>query len=328
MDSIDKRLLNLLQTDFPLVAEPFRELAEKLAISEDEAIARIVRLKDQKVIRQISAIFDSAVLGYKSSLVAFSVSRDRIEQTAEIVNAHPGVSHNYERNHTFNLWFTITVPPGTTPESEVDRLTAEAQPLAARMFPTLRLFKIGVAFDMTGDEGAGIAPVNRPAANREPIDLDDDDVRAVRALQRDLPIERRPFDTLAHGEGMHEDELIFRARTFLERGAMRRYAAVLRHREAGFSANAMAAWRVPEEMTEEVGIKMADHPAVSHCYQRPTYPDWPYSIFTMIHGRAPEDCERTACELSEATGITEYVLLYSTREFKKTRVQYYEQGCG
>lgn len=324
MDNVDRNLLNLLQMDFPLVQEPFAALAEKLGIVENEVIERIDALKRRKIIRQISAIFDSAALGYKGSLVAFSVPKERIEQAAEIVSAHPGVSHNYERNHPFNLWFTITVPPGKTPESEVDRLAAQARPSAARMLPTTRLFKIGVAFDMTGGDSAGAAVTRKPAVREEPVDLSDEDVSAVRALQRDLPIERRPFATLAHGAGMHEDELIARARTFLETGAMRRYAAVLRHREAGFKANAMAAWNVPEDRMEEVGTKMATHSSVSHCYQRPTYPDWPYAIFTMIHGRTPEDCEKAASELSEATGITDYVLLYSTREFKKTRVQYYE----
>jgi siroheme decarboxylase len=324
MDDLDKNLLNLLQTDFPLVAEPFATLGEKLGIGEDEVIARIAALKEQRIIRQISAIFDSRALGYRSSLVAFSVPSDRVESIAEIVNAHPGVSHNYERNHAYNLWFTITVPQGTTPESEVDQLVAQAQPTAYRMFPTIRLFKIGVAFDMTGDRGSALK--ERPQARQEPVVLDDWDIRAVRSLQRDLPLQRHPFAELARTASMGEDELISRARKFVQEGAMRRYAAVLHHREAGFAANAMAAWIVPEDRIEEIGPKMAANPAVSHCYQRPTYPDWPFSIFTMIHGRTTEDCDRAVREISEATGITDHILLYSTREFKKARVQYYERG--
>lgn len=325
MDTIDRRLLNLLQTDFPLMPKPFVEIGKKLDINEDEVIRRAQSLKEQGIIRQISAIFDSRALGYTSSLVAFSVSRDRVEQVAEIVSAHPGVSHNYERDHDYNLWFTITVPPGTTPEAEVDRLAAQANPRAVRMFPTIKLFKIGVAFDMIGSDGPNTKLITQsPAARQEPVRLDEADISAVRALQRDMPIESRPFATLAVRAGMREDELIARARMFLQLGAMRRYAAVLKHQEAGFSANAMAAWRVPEDMIEQVGSRLALHKAVSHCYQRPTYPDWPYSVFTMIHGRNPEDCERAARELSNATGITDYVLLYSAREFKKARVLYYE----
>jgi DNA-binding Lrp family transcriptional regulator len=328
MDLTDRKLLNLLQTCFPLVPEPFDALADQLGIDEVEVIERTRNLKEQRVIRQISAIFDSQALGYKSSLVAFSVPADRVEQVAEIISAHQGVSHNYERNHPYNLWFTITVPPGTTPEAEVDRLAAKTSPLAVRMFPTKRLFKIGVAFGMIGknDSSQLATKTNGESDRTGTIELDEHDIEAVRALQRDLPLERRPFAALACRAGMREDELITRAHKFLQTGAMRRYAAVLRHHEAGFAANAMAAWRVPEDSVEQVGRKMAAHPAVSHCYERPTYPDWPYSVFTMIHGRTPEECEQTARELSDATGITDYVLLYSTREFKKSRVQYYEHA--
>jgi len=323
MDNLDKKLLNLLQTDFPLAGAPFAVLGARLGISEDEAIRRTKTLKERGIIRQIAAIFDSTALGHRSSLVAFSVPDDRVEEVAGIVNAHPGVSHNYERTHAYNLWFTITVPPGTALEAEVDRLAAQARPRAVRMFPTVRLLKIGVAFDMTGTDRSGTPRPNAPGRS-EPIEIDQEDVRAIRALQRDLPIERRPFATLAQGVGMSEAELIARARALAEVGAMRRYAAVLRHREAGFAANAMAVWAVPEDRVEEAGRKMAAHPAVSHCYQRTTYPDWPYSVFTMIHGRSPRDCEKAARELSDAAGITDYLLLYSTREFKKTSVQYYE----
>lgn len=324
MDELDRQLLNLLQTEFPIVPQPFQALAQRLGISEDEVLMRVRTLKDNRIIRQISAIFDSSSLGYKSALTAFSVPTERVTEVAEIVSAHPGVSHNYERNHVYNLWFTITVPPGTTPETEVDRLAAQVNPLAARVFPTVRLFKIGVAFDMTGKDEAGAAMVSAVNVGSKPVELNEEDKKAVRALQRDLPIERRPFATLASTIGLREEDIIAKARVFLEVGAMRRYAAVLRHREAGFTANAMAAWNVPDELVEQTGLKLAAHPSISHCYQRPTYPDWPYSVFTMIHGRTPEDCEKIARELSEATGITDYVLLYSTREFKKTRVQYYE----
>jgi DNA-binding Lrp family transcriptional regulator len=325
MDHTDRKLLNLLQTDFPIVSSPFAALAERLPVGEDEAIRRTKALRQRGIIREISAVFDSAMLGYGSLLVAFSVPQDRVEQVAEIVSAHPGVSHNYERSHAYNLWFTITVPPETTPEAEVDHLAAQTKPRTVRMFPTVRLFKIAVAFDMTGDEAAGTSLLGPTAAHAQPTRLDEGDIRAVRALQRDLPADPQPFAALASQAGMTEDELLARAKAFLETGAMRRYGAALRHREAGFLANAMSVWKVPEEAVERVGLTMAAHPAVSHCYERPTYPDWPYCIFAMIHGRKPEDCERAARELSQATGITDYLLLYSTREFKKTRVKYFEQ---
>jgi DNA-binding Lrp family transcriptional regulator len=322
VDTIDKQLLNIIQREFPVVAEPFRAIGEKVGLLEGEVIARLAALKDARIIRQISAIFDSRALGYQSSLAAFRVTSDRVDITAEIVNAHPGVSHNYLRNHDYNLWFTITVPPGTTVESEVKRLAEKAEPLAYRLFPTIRLYKIGVTFDMTGEQNGGATATT--TAPEAPLELDHEDISAIRALQRDLPLVPRPFAVLGEAADMEEEEILTRAHRFLIEGAMRRYAAVLRHREAGFTANAMVAWIVAEDKMEEVAPKMAAHPAVSHCYQRPTYPDWPFSIFTMIHGRTNEDCEQVVREITEATGISEHVLLYSTREFKKARVQYYE----
>ncbi len=322
MDALDRQLLNTIQTEFPLVPRPFQAIGERLGVGEDEVLSRLAALKEARIIRQISAIFDSRALGYRSSLVAFSVQADRVEETAETVSGHRGVSHNYERSHAYNLWFTITVPPGTTVESEVEKLARATRPASYRIFPTVRLFKIGVAFDMTGEQNRG--STNTALAPDEPVELDDQDILAVRALQRDLPLVSRPFATLAESVDMEEDEILDRAQKFLLEGAMRRYAAVLRHREAGFTANAMAAWVVPSERIDEIAPKMAEHSAVSHCYQRPTYPDWPFSIFTMIHGRTNEDCERVIAEISDATGVSDYVLLYSTREFKKARVQYYE----
>ncbi|MBI2843135.1 MAG: Lrp/AsnC family transcriptional regulator [Armatimonadetes bacterium] len=324
MDDIDKRLLNLLQNDFPLTSEPFAGLGRELDISEDEVISRIGAVKERGIVRQISAIFDSGKLGYQSSLAAFSVPEERVEEVAAIVSAHPGVSHNYERRHAYNLWFTITVPPGIRLVDEVNNLAERSKIESVRLFPTIRLFKIGVAFDMLGGNAAAVP--NGPQVAKKPLALNEEDIKAVRALQQNLPLRRRPFAVLAKEAGMSEEELLSRARAFLEAGAMRRFAAVLRHREAGFAANAMTAWRVPEDRIEEVGTTMAAHRGVSHCYQRPTYPDWPYSIFTMIHARTHEDCEKTARELSTAAGIADYVLLYSTREFKKARVQYYEHG--
>ena len=106
---------------------------------------------------------------------------------------------------------------------------------------------------------------------------------------------------------------------------MRRFAAVIRHRNAGFLANAMGVWAVPENEADAFGALAALEPAVSHCYHRPTYPDWPFSIFTMIHGKSSEDCEQVIRNLAEKSGINQHAALYSTREFKKIRVKYFEQ---
>lgn len=148
----------------------------------------------------------------------------------------------------------------------------------------------------------------------------------VRELQKNIDIVSRPFLSIASRLGISEVELLDWARQLQRAGVMRRYGAVLRHRRAGYGANAMTCWRVPPERVDEVGQILAAFPGVTHCYERPTYPDWPYNVFAMIHGRTEQACVDAASELAEATGISDYVVLFSTREYKKVRVQYFEEG--
>jgi DNA-binding Lrp family transcriptional regulator len=327
-DAQDRRLLDLLQAEFPLDPEPFARLGEKAGESAAAVIERIQRLKRDHVIRQISAIFDTRALGYRSSLVAMKVPPARADQAAQIINSHPGVSHNYKRNHEFNLWFTVAVAPNSRLglKATVEKLHELARADSTRLLPTLRLYKIGIKLDMTGEQDVAAASdeatysdLTRPKT----MELSPRQIAAIRELQKDVALVERPFDAAAARVGLTVDQLLEEGRAFRQRGQMRRFAAVLHHRHAGYVANAMGVWKVPDGNPDAIGQVMASFNAVSHCYRRPTYPDWPYSIFTMIHGRSVEDCERVLSAISEKTGITEYRALYSTREYKKTRVQYF-----
>ena len=326
MDDRDKRLLNAIQVDFPLRARPFHILGTALGLAEAEVIARLGEYKRQRLLRQIGGIFDTRSLGYQSSLVAMRVRPDRLETAAQVVNQHPGVSHNYERNHEFNLWFTVAVPSGSDLPWTVDRLHEMAGAESTRMLPTLRLFKIGVQFDMEGKSGAerseaAYSDARRPTAG--PDGLRPVDIAVIRELQEDLPLVPQPFAPMAERVGIAEEEFFAVAGRLKECGYMRRMAAVLRHREAGFRANAMGVWVVPAERAEEVGRIMGSFTGVSHCYLRPTYPDWPYSIFTMVHGHHDQDCQEVFDAIARATAIGEYALLYSTKEYKKIRLRYF-----
>ncbi len=210
----------------------------------------------------------------------------------------------------------------------MERLAAETRAESMRLLPTLKLYKINVQLDMTGTVASDAkeeAP--RPTPTRgDGVLPTEDDKRMIEVLQRDLPVEPRPFDTWAAGAGVAVDELLAAARVFVERNYMRRFAAVLNHRRAGFGANGMAVWKVPEEELDALGPRMAAFKAVSHCYRRPTYPDWPYSIFTMVHARSKEACEDAIAAIAEETGITDpdrRAVLYSTYEFKKIRLMYF-----
>ena len=332
MDLTDRKLLNLIQSQFPLVELPYQEMGERLGIGEEEVIERLRVLREKNVVRQISAIFDTRRLGYRTSLVAMAFDPHKLHSGALKINRHPGVSHNYAREGSFyNLWFTLAVPPGDSIDPTVEQMAGETGAVSFRIMPTIRFFKIGVNFDMVEEKGAAYQYYSPDGYNDDPklkdwnvaVPLSDFDIKAIRELQKDLPMISRPFDSMAEQLGVATQELFNIAKEFEGRGIMRRFSAVLHHRKAGFKDNGMGVWKVPPEQSVEVGKKMAAHPAVTHCYERPTFPDWPYTHFTMIHATSRDGCEQVAKEISEATSLTDYLLLYSTREYKKTRVQYF-----
>jgi DNA-binding Lrp family transcriptional regulator len=335
-DDLDARILNEIQREFPLTRRPFADLGMRLGIDEREMLERVRRLHagDTPVIRQISAIFDTRKLGYDSMLVAFKVPPDRLEAAAAELNRNPGISHNYERSGQFNIWFTIAVPADAqlSLEEQVARLAWKVRAEHYALLPTLALYKIGVQLDVergAQSEARAAPPSVRGGTKDEVLEvrasrmLTPRDIELVRVLQRDVPLVAEPFIQWADEASLSLEQLIGEADRFIEEGRMRRFAAVLRHQKAGFVSNGMAVWKVPPERAEEVGRIMASFRAVSHCYKRPTYPHWPYSHFTMIHGRSEAEVEAVADAIAKETGIAERLVLYSVREFKKTRVPYF-----
>jgi len=320
MDAIDRRLLNLIQKDFPLVARPFAAIGEQLGISEEDVLARARRLKKGGVIRQISAIFDSRRLGYSSTLVTMDIPEEHIDESASRISQHSGVSHNYKRDHSFNLWFTLTLPPGADLEAEVTRLSDVAGARRTRVLPALRVFKIGVELDL--EQGANVAEKRRPR-KQPPQSFTEEDLSYVRVLQQDLPLEPTPFQGWAESLGISQEEMFAKAKDLEASGVMRRFAAVLRHQKAGFVANGMICWRIPDERLPDLGYRLASYPQVSHCYHRPVYPDWPYNVFSIVHALSREGCEEIARRMSQEIGVDDYVILYSTKEYKKERVRYH-----
>ncbi len=332
MDLTDRKLLNIVQSKFPLDETPYQHIGRDLGIGEDEVIRRLGQLRKGNVLRQISAIFDTRRLGYKTTLVAVAYGDGTLHAGALKISEHPGVSHNYAREGSYyNLWFTLAVPPGDDIEATVEGMAGETGAISYRIMPTIRFFKIGVNFDMVEEKGAAHEYYSPDGYNEEanlkdwnvPVLLSEFDIRAIRELQEDLPMVSQPFDTMAERLGVTVQGLFEIAGEFQARGIMRRFSAVLYHRKAGFKDNGMGVWKVPPERSEEVGKMMAAHPAVTHCYERPTFPDWDYTHFTMIHATSREGCEGVAREISEATGLDDYMILYSTREYKKTRVRYF-----
>ncbi|MGZ8710371.1 MAG: siroheme decarboxylase subunit alpha, partial [Thermoanaerobaculia bacterium] len=282
-DQRDRDLLGALQGEIPLVSTPFAVIGQQIDMSEKEVIKRTDKLKKEGLIRQISATFDLRALGYKSCLVAARVSPDRVDDAAEVVSAHPGVTQNYRRNHDFNLWFTIAVAPSSRLglERTIAVLGEQAGCHVVRALPTIKQFK--GAGDISEHHGS-----EEPQTDSTP--LTPSEIEAVRLLQKDLPLQPRPFDALARGTAVAPDELLASARLLVVRGQIRRFGALIPARKAGFVATAMGVWSVPADRTEEYGAKLSQHRAVSHCYLRPVYSDWPYNLYTTVHGRSVDEC--------------------------------------
>jgi siroheme decarboxylase len=328
LDELDKRLLNLMQGKFPIAPRPFQHVAGEAGIHEDEVLTRVQHLLDERIIRQVTPIFDTRALGYSSMLVAAKVDPENPWRAANVINAHPGVSHNYLRNHEFNIWFTIATEPDSPLglQGTLDVLAELAGAESVRQLPTLKLFKIRMDLEMeAGTETLAKAAEAAEPAEIEPQPYDDFDRAVICALQGDMPVISEPYAPAAAELGIPQEQLLEHLRGMQERRLLRRVAAILFHRRAGFSANGMGVWKVPDERILELGKRMASFRGISHCYQRPTYADWPYSVFTMAHGRSKEECDAILDSIAADTGIEERSTLYSSTEFKKIRLLYFTE---
>lgn len=314
LDQRDRELVGALQGEIPLVSTPYAFIGQSLDMSEKEVIKRTERLKREGLVRQLAAVFDARALGYRTCLVAARVAPERIEEAATIVNGHPGVTQNYRRNNDFNLWFTLFVSPQSKIglDKTIDILAREADCDAVRALPTLKLYKSSsMDGESHGDASSDYTPLT-PA-----------EVECVRLLQRDLPLQPRPFDVLARNTAVGSDELLATARTLLKRGQIRRFAASVPVRKPGFGASAMGVWVVPADAVDEYAAKLSQNRAVSHCYLRPVYDDWPYNVYTTVHARSVDECESVIQDLAIDTGLTQKQALFPTKEYKKVRPSFF-----
>ena len=320
MDNLDKEILNEIQWTFPLTPKPYSEMAKKFGLSDQEMMQRLRVLKEAGIIRQISAIFDTRKLGYKSALVAMAIEPEKLDYVANQVNRHPGVSHNYERNHEYNLWFTLAVPPGSDLKTEIDKFSKLPGIKKTRLLPTIKLFKIGVKLEMVDEKKSDVKPSEEKKKIIETKFIaTEEEKNHIRELQKDLEIIERPFLKSAQKLGITEEQLLEKVKQYEEIGVMRRFAAILRHREVGFTANGMIVWKVPDERIEEVGEKLGSFPQISHCYQRPVYPDWPYSVFSMVHCKSIADAEEMAKQIQKQVDVNDYKILFSLKRIQENK---------
>jgi DNA-binding Lrp family transcriptional regulator len=327
LDNLDKNLLNIIQADFPLVREPFSALGLSLGITGDEVIHRIDRLKADGIIRLIGPVFNPKKLGYQTTLVAAKIPGERLDKAGRIIGRHQMVSHCYQRDHDLNLWFTLAISVAGDMEAEVRKLGNSINSETTLNLPAIKTFKIGVYFAPGGRNSDLSSPAKRCTLSLAPGDdnkLSAVDRAVINALQQDLPLIERPFDVIAAKLPMDADKFLSRCQTLWQRGIMRRFSASINQYRLGYISNALLCWQVPSDMVDKIGKKIATFPEVSHCYERQTNRLWPHNLFAMLHAHSNENCHAVIDKICKQTGLNrnEMLLLFSTKEVKKTRVQY------
>ncbi len=319
MEGKTQRLLAEIQRNFPLVPEPYKELAQRCKISEREVFEFLTSLKNKGILRQISAIFNPQALGYKTTLVAASTPEKDIEQAAKVINAYPGVSHNYLRDHYYNLWFTIAVPPGQILEETIQKLLNKAGISEFLILPVKKIFRIALVLNL-GEEGEEAGQEVRLITKKIVIP-DEKTISLVRITQEDLPLVSRPFAMIGEKLSLSEKEILKWIKQGLKSGLIRRFAGLIKHTKVGFHGNVMVAWQVPEKRIEEVGQKIAEERGITHCYERRSYKHWPYNLYTMLHAKSHEEALSLIKTLAPKYGLSNYLPLFTVKELKKIRLK-------
>jgi DNA-binding Lrp family transcriptional regulator len=318
LDATDFQIVNPWQRGFPLAPRPFAAIGEKVSLAEEQVITRYHEMQKRGVIDRVGPVFRPNTVG-ASSLAAMAVPRERLAAIAALVSGEPGVNHNYEREHRYNLWFVAT---GATPaevQATLDRIERAAAIRVLRL-PLLEELHIDLGFDLE----SRVAP--RASAPHAPSgDASAQERRLAGAVAAGLPLVPAPYASVAAQLGMAEAEVIALLRKMLEDGRIRRIGAVVRHRRLGYQANAMAVWDVPDAIAGELGRRVAADPAVTLCYLRArALPDWPYNLYCMIHGRERGRVLDELARLGEAHGLDAFAhaVLFSTRCFSQRAALY------
>ena len=322
LDKRDKELLQLLQDEFPVEKRPWAEVGKKLGIAEEEVLSSVKRLFALGVIRKLRTILDAQKLGTCSStLMAMKVPADKMDHVVSIVNEYMSVTHNYQREHDYNLWFTVTTCGNKdlrTTVEEIKRRTGIPDSDILDL-PTTRVFKIDVRFKFT-DTAANTA---RKEVVRSPVDTDETDQAILHITQEGIPLVREPFEGVAKETGMSQEEVVARLKRLINGGVIKRLGISVNQRKIGILANAVVAWKVPQDRVETVGNILSSYNEVTHCYERKTvHRKWEHNIFTVLHGYDRKSVEKFAERLSESVGISDYLVLFSNEQFKRTSVMH------
>ncbi len=316
----ENALAQALQAGVPLVPRPFAALGEPLGLDEPTVLDTLHGWSAARTLREISAVVEGEAVGYESALAAAQVPQAHLEEAVAVINAHPTVTHNYERDHDYNLWFTLAAPVEMGLEATARKLARAAGLETWHLARRTATYKIGVNFDLQTRQNRTAAPAAPTAVAR--VCLAPAERAAVRALQQPLPLQPEPFAALARAHDVDAEGLLAFGRQHLG-GLIRRYAGTLRHRKLGVRANGMVVWSVPPERQDAVGGALAAAPEVSHCYAREAFPGFPYTLFSMVHAPDAAVLQDVVGRLAASVAVPDHRVLVSTREFKKTRLRYF-----
>ncbi len=322
LTKFQKRLCNVLQEDLPICWQPFDDLAKYLDTDEKTLLNQIEQLKNLGVVRRFRALINYRALGMKSTLVAAHVPAESLQAVTEAVNALETVSHNYLRQHHYNMWFTLQARS----TQKIDLVLSD---LSGRFgidfysLPVEHFFKLDVRFDALDETSAAagfLQNVNQPSSY-ETVELNENQKRILLGLQEELCLTSQPFDFMC-GDVLVPEDVLRIINELIDSGVVRRIAAVVNHRKLGYTANVMFAGQVPQNRVAWVGEQLAAFPIVSHCYERRTFEDWPYNLFAMMHAQSMGEIQHVINQFVEAEKIKSFELLPTAKELKKQPVKH------
>lgn len=319
LTKLQKQLCNLLQNGLLVCQRPFEKIAKSLNTDEKAVLQQIEQLKEAGIIRRIAALLNYRALGMTATLVTAHIPQQNLNQVTQAVNSLKQVSHNYLRSHFYNLWFTIQAESNEQIDSILSNLSADFS-FDFHSLPAEHVFKLDVRFDAES-EGKTLLPSANQIPAAKPLKLNENQKLILSKLQNDLQPTTKPFDFLSSQALPPEDALKI-TQQLIDKGVIRRIAAVVDYRRLGFVANALFVSEVAKQRIIDAGRRLSALPMVSHCYQRKTFENWPYNLFAMMHSRSLAEIEDIAAEFTKTERITSFEILSTTAELKKQAVKY------
>ncbi|WP_435333687.1 siroheme decarboxylase subunit beta [Haloarchaeobius sp. TZWWS8] len=328
LDDVDAHLVDGFQSGFPVEARPYRAIGEELGVTEDEAFDRVRRLRDKGVFRRVGAVLNPPVIG-SSTLAAVQAPEDRFEEIAAVINGYRQVNHNYRRQHEWNMWFVVTAGS----QAKRDEILAEIETRTGcevLNLPMLTDYYIDLEFPVVNTDRFARESLESTEVSATRIsesatgDLTEVEAELLLAIQSGFPLSKTPYADLAADLRVETDEVLAAIERLREGGCIKRIGCVVNHVVTGFSNNCMVVWDVPDEELDERGLAVGELPYVTLCYHRPRRPgqDWPYNLFTMIHGREASAVDEKVDELATEYLPFDHERLYSTETLKQTGAQY------